>query len=177
MSGAREPFGPRLLARSERVEFRVSSSGNSPVSANHSEGAPHARSDKREPRWGGRRSEGQGCEIIKHPGSGVGESARVGGDAVAQIREQLDQRSTRAGEQAQAIGHACSPGSHNFAVRATKCPRGPRRGRPTRRSSRRLSRVCERRPDSRRARGFRAPSTLAHRWSRRCSPDSWLHGS
>lgn len=65
----------------------------------------------------------KGAEIISSTQDQVSAKAHeLGGDAVAQIREQLDQRSTRAGEQAQAIGHALQSGVTQLRSEGNEMP-------------------------------------------------------
>ena len=53
----------------------------------------------------------KGAELVSSAQEQVSAKAHeLGGEAATQIREQLDQRSTQAGEQVQAVGHALESG-------------------------------------------------------------------
>ena len=76
------------------------------------------RADGRPSRWGGRRRErkGPGARLSTQEQLST-KAHELGEDVSFQVREQLDQRSTQAGEQVQAMGHALQSGS-SFAVKA-----------------------------------------------------------
>ena len=82
-----------------------------------------ATDNERSSRWGGRRSEGQGRGArLRAQEQITSKASELGGDAMFQIREQLDQRSTQAGEQLQSIGKTLQSGANQLRSEGKDVP-------------------------------------------------------